>query len=130
MATISVRRLDLNGDVVRGTGQSAFLTDIDAVAQIIGTRLKLLQGEWWESLADGTPVFQQMLGRSASTRAQQGVAYILQQRILGTPYVTSISNVGYAFDRPSRAFGYACNVQTAFGTLSVSLTPGSNATLT
>ena len=97
--------------------QSALLADRDAVAQTIGTRLRLFQGEWWESLTDGTPLFQGILGAGRQLAA---VSAIIQRRILGTPYVLSISNVSISLNRASRALFYSCTVETAFGPISVS----------
>jgi hypothetical protein len=48
--TISVRKLDANHDPIYGNGVADFLTDLDAVAQLIDTSLLLLQGEWWNNL--------------------------------------------------------------------------------
>lgn len=116
MSTISCIALDANYEPIFAS-QQALLTDLDAVAQIIGTTLRLLQGEWWESQTDGTPLFQGVLGAGRQLAA---VAAIFRTRILGVPYVTSISNVSISLNRASRALSYSCTVQTAFGSLSVS----------
>jgi len=126
MATITYRRLDPNGDPYCGQGQANFVSDIDAVAQIIATRLKLLQGEWWENLNAGTPLFQSILGRSAP---YQAASLILQQRILGTPFVASISNVQTGYDGSTRAFTFSCQVLTQFGALTVTNQPGAEASV-
>lgn len=116
-ATITVRQLSASGDPIQGNGQSNFLSDINAVAQIIATRLKLLQGEWWESLNAGTPLFESILG---SGQNHSAVSLILQQQILDSPYVLSVSNVSSNWTPSTRAFSFSCSVQTQFGTLTVS----------
>ena len=116
MATITSIALDPNYEPVFAS-QSTLLTDIDAVAQIIGTRLRLFQGEWWESLTEGTAMFQTILGHGKNLQA---VASILRARILGTPYVNSISTVAISFNPYTRQLSYSCNVQTAFGQLTIS----------
>lgn len=121
MATITVRQLDTNWDPIAGNGQSNFLTDIDAVAQIIAQRIKLLQGEWWENINAGTPLFQSILGAAGSGSHPQTIALLLSQRILGTPYVTGVSNVSTSYNASTRAFQFSCAVETQFGTLGVSL---------
>lgn len=129
-ATVTYRRLDpVTGEPVYGGGQSNFLTDIDAVAQMILTRLKLLQGEWWESLGEGTPLFQDILGASAGDRGLEAASTALQARINDTKYVTGISNVQVGFDHAARRFTFSCSVTTQFGTLLVSNTPGLSAVL-
>ncbi len=117
MATITVRALDSNGDPMRGQGTSNFLSDINAVTQIIVTRLKLFQGEWFEDTTDGTPMFQSLLGHPITLQA---AALILRNRILGTPYVTSISSFSINFTPASRALSFAATVLTQFGTVTVS----------
>lgn len=131
MASITVRRLDANGDPLHGNGQACFLSDLDAVAQIISTRLKLLKGEWWENLDAGTPLFQSLLGVSGSGKSPDAAALILTQRILGTPYVNSVSDVATSYNATTRAFRFTCNVQTAFGTVTVTNQnqPGSSASI-
>lgn len=129
MAKITVRALDGNGDPLNGNGTASFVSDLAAVRQIISTRLLFLRGEWFESLGTGTPLFQSILG-AGSGRHPQAVSLILTQRILGTPYVTGMSNLQTAYDPDKRAFSFACLVQTQFGTLTVSTIPGSSATIT
>lgn len=131
MATITYRALSTAGDPLAGNGQGNFVSDINAVAQAIRTRLLLLQGEWWENLNAGTPVFQSMLGVSGSGRNPQAVVMLLKQRILGTPYVLSVSNVQTNYVPATRAFSFSCQVQTQFGTLTVATAPpGASAAIT
>lgn len=129
MSTISVRRLSPTGDPTRGQGLQNFLTDLDAVAQIIGTRIKLLYGEWWEALNQGTPLFQSILGVASTS---DGVALLLRQRIIGTPYVTDIEDMVVVYVGAARTYAFSCNVQTAFGTVQITNQPlpGSRATVT
>lgn len=127
MATISVRRLDANYEPVYGQGQLAFLTDLDAVAQIILTTVRLLEGEWWEDVTQGTPLFQTILGTTAGQKALQASSAALQARIESVPFVTSLSNVSASFSKTDRTFSFSCLVQTQFGTLQVSNAPGLSA---
>lgn len=99
---------------------SSFVTNADAVAQAVLTRLRLLQGEWWESLADGTPVWQKILGVGGLNSRQAQVSLLIQERILGTPYVSGITNVQTSFNSTTRAFTFNCNVQTQFGSFAMS----------
>lgn len=131
MATILYRALAANGDPLFGNSQSNFVSDLNAVAQAIATRLKLLAGEWWENLNAGTPVFQSMLGVSGSGKRPDTVALLLTQRILATPFVTGVSNVQTSYNDTARAFTLSCQAQTQFGTLTVTLPlPGAQASIT
>jgi hypothetical protein len=115
---ITYRKLDANGDPMYGRGQANFVSDIDAVAQAIATRLRLFTNEWWEDRSAGTPLFDSMLG-TANGKRPEVVGLLLKQRILGTPYVRSVSAVQASFTSSSRAFSFSCQVQTDFGTLTV-----------
>jgi len=106
------RQLGPNNDPV----WSSYLSGAAAVAQAILTRLLLFEGEWWESTTDGTPWFQQMLGTGLPP-AQ--ISLLIQNRILTTPYVTSITNLAFDFNRAARSFALSASVQTAFGPTTV-----------
>lgn len=118
MATITVRRLDANGDPMMGRGTAHFVSDLDAVAQILATRLKLFTNEWWENRNAGTPVFDSMLG-TTNGRRPEVIALLLKQRILSTPYVRNVSKVEASFDFQGRRFQFSCQVETEFGALAV-----------
>jgi hypothetical protein len=128
MATITVRALSPTGDPLQGNGLNCFISDLDAVAQIISTRLKMFEGEFWLNTADGLPLFQQILGSSGSQRNLQVVIGLISQRITGTVYVTGISSTTANFQ--NRKLAYSVTVETQFGTVYVSNSPGSSATIT
>ena len=126
MSQITYRQLGPNNEPQYGNGTANFISDLEAVAQVVLTRLQLFQGEWWESLKLGLPMFQSILGAGRSTAA---IAVIFQQYILQAPHVTGVSNVSIALNRASRSLSYSCLVSTQFGTLVVSNQPGSQATI-
>ena len=123
MSSITYRQVDANGDPIWGQGQANFVSDIYAVAQAIGTRLKLLQGEWWENVNAGTPVFQSMLGVGGSGKRPNAISLLIVQRILSTPYVRGVSSVVTSYNAATRAFHFSCQVQTAFGTITITTQP-------
>jgi hypothetical protein len=123
MAVITYRRLDENHDPVMGGGQADFLSDIDAVAQAVLTRLLLFQGEWWENRLIGLPLFQQILGQGASQNQLVIISQLIQQTILGTPYVTDVTVVRIQYDHVMRALQFYAVVSTQFGTITVSNYP-------
>jgi len=115
------RMLDMNaadashvgGDMLFGHNSRDFLCDSPTtVAQAILTRLKLWQGEWYLNLQAGTPWMQQVLGNSPGTGVPDAV---IRQRILGTPYVTDISDYASAFNPSNRTLVVSCQVYTQFG---------------
>jgi hypothetical protein len=125
MPSITVRKLDpVTWEPLNGNGQANFISDIEAVAQIIKTRLLLLMGEWFENANLGTPMFQKILGAPGAGRQPTAVSFILQNRIRSTPFVTSITSASTGWDPATRAFSFSCMVRTQFGPISVSLGPG------
>jgi len=125
---VIVRRLDADHNPVYGGGASDFLTNLNATAQIIETSLLLFQGEWWNNLTVGLPLFQSILAQAENNR-QGVIALLIQQVILSVAYVTSINNVQISYNSLNRQFSYSCNVQTAFGTITVNYSPGNTAVL-
>jgi hypothetical protein len=126
-AQIMVQQVDANNDPIEGANGPVFLSDIDAVAQILATRLKLLQGEWWENLSIGLPLFQSMIGTSAAPANQAAVLLILQTYIMATPFVLEILDFDFEINLQFRASTFRCEVSTQFGTLTVTNAPGSSA---
>lgn len=113
--TITVRALNSQTwDPQYGQGTSNFLVDLPAVAQIVNSRMRMLEGEWFQNTSEGTPLFQSLLGQAITLQA---VGLILCERILGSPYVTAINSFGV--NASGRTFAFTASVQTAFGPLTV-----------
>ncbi len=108
-------RIDADGEPV--FDPNAQLTDADAVAQAILTRLRLFRGEWWENLNLGLPVFQSMLGQPGSARTQAAIELSIRQVIEGTPYVTEVDRIAATF--VDGRFSFRATVKTSFGTVTV-----------
>lgn len=126
MAIILYLRLDETNDPV--FDPNAVLEDLDAVTQAIDTRLKLLQGEWWENLNEGLPLFQQILGVSRKKGSQDLASLSIIARIKGTPFVSSVVNVNSSLDA-TRKLNFSAVAQTSFGSVPVVFNPGSSASL-
>jgi hypothetical protein len=126
--TVIVRRLGANHDPVYGSGAADFLIDLEATAQIIETSLLLFEGEWWNDLTEGLPLFQSIIAQPENNR-QATIALLIQQTILDVDYVTGLTNVTVSYTSANRQFTYNCNVQTAFGTVAVAFSPGNIAVL-
>jgi len=116
---VKYRRLDINGDYTLGRNRQNFLTDIDAVAQAIKTRLLLLYGEWWEDLTDGLPLWQRIIGSVGSDENKQVLDLIVKERINGTTNVNSVVN--FISEIKDRKYTFTCLVVTDYGNLTVSV---------
>ncbi len=122
MSTVRVRKLDSNYDVVFGNGKLDYLEDLDAVVQMIRTKLLLFKGEWWENTDIGLPLWQSILGVPGAGNNKQAVDALIQKRILETPYVTSMESMSSAYDAATRSYSIAVTVNTAFGQVTVTNT--------
>ena len=114
------RKLDSNGDPIYGQGDNSFVTDKYAVAQAILTRLNLFQGEWWENIKDGLPVWSQLLTYGGTTNKNSNRSSIITSRILGTKFgntalIISMNNVSVAYDFTIRKYTYTGSAQSIYG---------------
>lgn len=109
------RRLNENNDYVLGSGNFDFLTDIDAFAQAIKTKLQLLLGEWWEDLSDGLPLFQSILGQTGNNK--NNIDLLIQKRILETPNIKKIQY--WESSLANRIYTFYATIDTVYGYINV-----------
>ena len=102
------RALDANGDYSVGTKAQFLINTPQAVAQAVSTRLRLTAGEWFLDTREGLD-----WGKILGVRTQGTRDLEVQQRILNTPGVTSITS--YASDLTGRAFTVTATIQTLYG---------------
>lgn len=108
--------MDASLDMTFGQGTANFLIDEpETVAQIIGTRLRLFEGEWFLNETAGVPWLQKIVG--AHTLPLAGG--IIHSAILGSPGVQSDSNYSCVYDGTIRLLTVDDTVQTIFGQLTV-----------
>lgn len=110
------RALDANGDFTLGR-KNEFLSGVEAVTQAIYTRLWLWQGEWWEDLQSGLPMMQRILG-FRNTKAAADI--LIRTRIAETEGVLDIISFSSSFDEATRAYSCTAEVNTKYGTVSIS----------
>lgn len=111
------RMLDINDDYQFGKGQQNFTYGVYAVAQAIKTRLKLLKNEWWENTQDGLPLFQNILGKNATTEHLVIVDSLIKDRIINTKDVLSIEN--FKSEYANRNYMFSCKVNTKYGVITL-----------
>lgn len=106
------RKLDKEGDMVIGHGEADYLKDTpECVAQAVVTRLRLLRGEWFLDLTEGTPYAPAILGKH--TRATYDFA--IRQRVLETEGVTDIEEYESMFDGETRRLTVNIRINTVYG---------------
>lgn len=106
------RKLDADGDMTLGHGEADYHIDTPAgVAQAVVTRLRLLAGEWFLDLAEGTPYDPAVLGKHTA----ETYGPVLRRRILKTEGVISLEYFEMIFDGDSRKITVIATADTVYG---------------
>lgn len=107
---MTVRRLDETGDIM--TSGVQFSYSRDEIAQTVRTRLSLFLGEYFRNIKDGTPWYEQILGKFANLDTVEAV---LRVRIAATPGVTRLTSFTTNFDIDARTYSVTAGVLTIYG---------------
>lgn len=108
---MTVRRLDEEtGDIV--TSGQQFIYARDEIAQTVRTRLSLFLGEYFRNITDGTPWYEQILGKFSSLDVVEAV---LRVRIAATPGIVRLISFETDFDIDSRVYSVTAGVLTIHG---------------
>lgn len=106
------RRLDADGDFFIGHGAADYLINSpECVAQAVVTRLRLLAGEWFLDLQEGTPYRDRLLGK----QTPQSYDPMLRARILRTEGVREITSYTSDFDGETRRLTVSVGLDTVYG---------------
>ena len=107
---MTVRKLDDSGDIT--TSGTQFLSDQKEIAQTVATRLRLFLGEYFRDILDGTPWFQDILGKGQSLDVRDAA---IKRRVLQTSGVLSIFEFNTDFDLQTRKYSVSMGIITPFG---------------
>lgn len=108
---MTVRRIDEEtGDIV--TQGQQFIGGREEIAQTVLTRLRLFLGEYFRDIQDGTPWYEQILGKFTSLDAAEAA---LRNRIVNTPGVIRLTSFSADFDISTRAYSVRAGILTKFG---------------
>lgn len=108
---MTVRRLDDDtGDIV--TSGQQFIGGQEEIAQTVKTRLALFLGEYFRDITDGTPWYEQILGKFSSLDTVESV---LRVRIAATPGVIRLTSFNTDFDIDSRTYSVTAGILTTYG---------------
>ena len=110
---LKYRKLDENGDMIFGHGDNDFLYGLEAMAQVVQTRLKAIYQEWWEGDETALPWFTDILGARASSLKKDEVDLMVIERLMDTIGVVSVSDIESSFS--NRHYSFSCKVQTVYG---------------
>ena len=106
------RKLDSNKDMVFGRGDVDYLENTpECVAQAVVTRLRLLRGEWFLDLTEGTPYAPAILGK----HTKDSYDFAIRRRVLETEGVTEIEEYESIFDGETRGLTVSIRINTVYG---------------
>lgn len=107
-----VRRLDKDMDFSFGGNENDFYVDsLNAVAQSIYTRLKLLRGEFYLNEEEGVPLPQQFNIENSLLAIEE----FYKQRILATNGVVSLESIKVSKDEENRVVTINYIVKSKYG---------------
>lgn len=117
---MTVRRLDPETGDIATSGQQ-FLTEVEEIAQTVRTRLNLFLGEVFRDITDGTPWFEQILGKGSSLEGKEAA---IKNRIIRTEGVIQLTKFDTDFDINTRKYTVTAGILTAFGETDIIITGG------
>lgn len=110
---LKYRRTDKDGDMTFGQGEQDFKTDLEAMAQVLKTRLAAAEDEWWEGDIGALPYFTDILGMASTEENRAAVDLMIINRIMDTVGVLGVSDVESFIE--NRHYRFNCKVQTVYG---------------
>lgn len=111
------RKLTSDYDYKFGENSNNFLTEKEAIAQAIMTKLYLFYGEWWEQIDDGNLLIRDVLGQINSSVLRQTASSIISETILKVQGVISIEDILVEYE--NRSFKINAKVNTEYGSVSI-----------
>lgn len=106
------RKWNVGQDVQHGHGQADYWKDApEGVAQAVVSRLRLLTGEWFLDLQEGTPYVGGVFGK----HTRDSYDPVIRARILDTEGVTGIASYQSIFDAETRRLTINVTIDTAYG---------------
>jgi len=113
---MTVRAIDpVTGDIV--TSGTQFINGREEIAQTVATRLRLFLGEYFRDITDGTPWWEQILGKPKSLSAAEAA---IKNRIIRTDGVVRLLSFKTDYDLVTRKYTVDCGILTTFGETALS----------
>ena len=92
-------KIGTDGDLAFENGDLVLVTGVDAIAQLVGQRLKFFQGEWFLDTLKGIPFFDDIFVKTPNPTL---VDAIFKKVILDTPGMLRLDQFALTLDRARR----------------------------
>lgn len=107
------RKIDENGDMVWGHGREDYLSGLDAITQVIKTRLAAIQNEWWEGDATALAYFTDLITAYTSDENKAKIDLMIIERLMDTRGVVSVTDIQSSIIK--RRYTFNAKVATVYG---------------
>lgn len=114
------RKRDANGDMIWGHGSNDYLTGLEAMAEVIRSRLQAIRGEWWEGDETALPYYDEIITAYQTEQNRAIIDLMIIERIMDTRGVLSVENVSSSLE--NRKYVFKCDVNTVYGTTPAEVT--------
>lgn len=111
------RALTKDGDYSFGNNEFDFISDIDAIAQAVKTKILLFYGEWWENIGEGIPVFQSLVGQMNPEGLKISSSLLISKRIQEVNGVVSVDRI--EVNTEDRTLEFSIDITTTSGQTTV-----------
>ena len=110
---MSVRPSDPTGDILPVLSIHDLSFGSEAVARLVGLRLRMLTGQWWENRSTGNAAVQLMRESRLTDTDLQALSSYLSSYIAQTQGVVDVRDI--SISASGRQFLYSCTVITEDG---------------
>lgn len=107
------------GDYSFGNNEQDYIGDVEAVAQVVKTKVLLFFGEWFENTGIGIPMFQSIVGQMNPEAIKMSATLLITQRIMEVEQVESVDNVEVIIDHNTREMRFVIDITTTLGSTTV-----------
>lgn len=113
-----IRPVDEDGDILPVLSPVDVLKGVRADTVLIGDRLNLLSGDWWENRTWGNMIVELLKENRYTAADQQLLASYLSSYIRETPGVVDVKDMAWSAE--GRQFRFTCTVETDAGSAEIS----------
>jgi len=108
-----MRPVDASGDILPVLSAADLVTGADAVAVLVGDRLRLLTGDWWENPEWGCEILELIRDSRLTEKDAQAISTYLASYVRETPDVQDVRDEAWEF--AGNQLRWSCTVITAYG---------------
>ena len=111
---------DFSNDWIPALDARAVPTGVNAIARLVGCRLRLFRGDWWEQLNAGNRILDMISSIRLSEASLPNIVSYLSDYIAETPGVITVQDANaYIRNAYDHSVDFTCTVVTEEGTATI-----------